>query len=60
MTQQLGVVLEPMHHGTADPDLMRYFTVDVPDQATAERVLARLPQSRAVEAAYLKPPDAMP
>ena len=60
ITKQLGVVLEPMHPGTADPDLTRYFTVEVPDQATAERVLARLQQSKAVEAAYLKPPDAMP
>lgn len=60
LTKQLGVVLEPVHPETADPDLMRYFTVQVPDQAAAERVLARLQQSKAVEAAYLKPPDAMP
>jgi hypothetical protein len=60
ITKQLGVVLEPMHPGTADPDLIRYFTVEVPDQVTAERVIARLQQSKAVEAAYLKPPDAMP
>ena len=60
VTKQLGVVLEPMHPRTADPDLTRYFTVEAPDQATAERVVARLRQSKAVEAAYLKPPDAMP
>jgi hypothetical protein len=60
VTKQLGVVLEPMHPGTADPDLTRYFTVEAPDQATAERVIAGLQQSKAIEAAYVKPPDAMP
>jgi hypothetical protein len=52
--------LEPIHPGTEDPELTRYFTVEAPDQATAERVMARLRQSKAVEAAYVKPPDAMP
>jgi hypothetical protein len=60
VTKQLGIVLEPIHPGTADPDLARYFTVEAPDQATAERVIAGLQQSKAVEAAYVKPPDAMP
>jgi hypothetical protein len=32
----------------------------VPDTATAERMIARLKNCEAVEAAYLKPPDAMP
>jgi hypothetical protein len=60
ITNQLGVALEPIHPGTEDPELTRYFTAEAPDQATAERVIARLQQSKAVEAAYLKPPDAMP
>jgi len=60
ITKQLGLVLEPIHPGTLDPDLVRYFTVEAPDQATAQRVIAQLRQSKAVEAAYLKPPDAMP
>ena len=60
ITKRLGVVLEPIHPGTSDPDLTRYFTVEAPDQATAERVIAGLQQSKAVEAAYVKPPDAMP
>ena len=60
ITKQLGVALKSIHPGTADPDLTRYFTVEAPDQATAERVIARLRQSKAVEAAYVKPLDAMP
>jgi hypothetical protein len=34
--------------------------VEVPDYATAERVIAHLQNLEAVEAAYLKPPDEMP
>ena len=60
ITNQLGVTLEPIHPGTEDPELTRYFTVEAPDQSTAERVIARLRQSKAVEAAYVKPPDATP
>lgn len=60
VTKQLGMVLEPIHPGTEDPDLIRYFTIEAPNQATAQRVITRLQQSKAIEAAYLKPPDAMP
>jgi len=55
-----GVVLQPMHPGTNDPDLMRFFTVEVSDSASAEQLIARLQQDAEVEAAYLKPPDEMP
>ena len=58
--EELGVVLEPMHPGAEDPHLAPYFTVEVPDYATAERVIAHLQGLEAVEAAYLKPPDEMP
>ncbi len=57
---ELGVALEPIHPGAEDPYLAPYFTVEVPDTATAERVIARLQNCEAVEAAYVKPPDAMP
>ena len=58
--EELGVALEPMHPGAEDPHLAPYFTVEVPDYATAERVIAHLQNLEAVEAAYLKPPDEMP
>jgi hypothetical protein len=60
ITKQFGVMLLPIHPGTVDPDLIRYFTVEAPDQATAQRMIARLEQNKAVEAAYLKPLDVMP
>jgi hypothetical protein len=49
-----------LHPGREDPLLAPYFTVEVPDAATAERVIAGLQNCEAVEAAYLKPPEAMP
>lgn len=55
-----GVAVQPMHPGTNDPDLMRFFTVEVPDSASAEQLIARIQQDAEVEAAYLKPPDEMP
>jgi hypothetical protein len=57
---QLGLELAPVHPGAEDPLLVPYFTVDVPDHATAERVIARLQQCQAVEAAYVKPRDEPP
>lgn len=55
-----GFTLEPMHLDTDDPKLQSYFLIDVPDHATARRVIDRLKQSEAVEAAYVKPPDELP
>lgn len=60
IAEELGVSLEPVHPGAEDPLLAPYFRVDVSDSATAERVIAHLRQSKAVEAAYLKPPDELP
>jgi len=58
--EELGVVLEPVHPNAEDPHLAPYFTVEVPDPATAEQAISRLQDCDAVEAAYLKPPDEMP
>ena len=60
ITKQLGVVLEPMHPDTTDADLSRYFTIEVSDRAMAERVIECFQRNKAVMAAYVKPPDAMP
>ncbi len=60
ITEELGVLLKPMHPGAEDPLLNQYFLVEVPDSATAERVIAHLRRSKAIEAAYLKPPDELP
>jgi len=60
MIETFGLVLEPMHRDTDDPHLQSYFIVEVPDYATAKRMMDRLQSLEAVEAAYVKPPDKMP
>lgn len=55
-----GVSLVPTHPGTDDPVLARFYLVEVADEAEADHVLARLRAAPEVEAAYLKPPDALP
>jgi hypothetical protein len=59
LADELKFSFRPLHPGTDDLTLSSYLVVDVSDPATAERVIARLRQSPAVKAAYVKPPDAM-
>jgi len=58
--EALGVTLEPMHPGVTDPNLMEYFTVKVSSTEAAQRVINHLRQSKAIEAAYIKPADELP
>lgn len=58
--REMGIRLRPLHPGTKDPNLASYFYAEVPDAATAERVLSRLGNCGAINAAYLKPPDELP
>jgi hypothetical protein len=60
ITEELGVLLEPVHPGSDDPLLTPYFMVEVPDSTTAECVITHLRKSKAIEAAYIKPPDEFP
>jgi hypothetical protein len=57
---QLGIDIQPLHPGSRDWALMSFFAVEVPDTASAERVIAALLRSPYVAAAYIKPPDAPP
>jgi len=56
----LGVLLKPVHPGAEDPLLAPYYSIEVPDLSKAEQVKARLLLCKAVEAAYVKPPDELP
>ena len=60
LVKRLGVDLEPIHPGARDPLLMPFFKIEVPDQAAAERVIVALSESKSVEGAYVKPPEALP
>lgn len=57
---EMGVSLTPMYPGQSHPSLVPFYFIDVADQATAERVVARFTQSVAVEAAYLQPDAELP
>ena len=58
--EDLGVELEPMHPQVSDINLASYYTAEVADIVAAEQAIARLQRCEAVEAAYIKPPDALP
>jgi len=57
---ELHLSLVPLHPGVEDPQLTTYFTAEVADHAHVQEVISRLRQCHAVEAAYVKPQDAMP
>jgi hypothetical protein len=58
--RNLGIVLEPVHPGIKDPGLAPYFTVEVPDEDTANLVIERLKLCKAIDGAYIKPSDQLP
>lgn len=51
-----GVSLRPLHPGTRDADLARYYVGDVADDAQIQKLRA----IAGVEAAYVKPADELP
>jgi hypothetical protein len=58
--QELSVSLAPMHPGVDDPNLSGYFIANAADERAAQRVVERLRSLEAIEAAYVKPPEALP
>jgi hypothetical protein len=58
--EELGVELRQMHPHAKDPVLASYYVVEVSDSREAARVAERFRVCRAVEAAYVKPPDELP
>jgi hypothetical protein len=58
--RDLGLKLEPIHPGQTHPLLAPYFSIEVPDRQTAERVIDQLLQNKIVEAAYLQPDEQAP
>jgi hypothetical protein len=59
-TKQLGLALEPLHPYVPDSPLAAYFTAQVSDPDSAVKAMAGLQKCAAVEAAYLKPAEALP
>jgi hypothetical protein len=58
--KEAGVELKPLHPNVKDQVLMTYYYVEVPIDSNAENVAGRFRACKAVEAAYIKPPDELP
>ncbi len=56
----LGLELQPVHPGSVHPTLAPFFSIEVPDEAAARRVVDRLRAMEGVEAAYLRPDNELP
>lgn len=52
---ELGIGFDSIHPNIDDPQLMRYFRIEVPNQEEADRIIMRLKDVSCVEAAYSKP-----
>jgi hypothetical protein len=57
--QDAGAELYPTHPGEDDDILLPFFTVEVPDDR-AQELQRAIAATEGVEAAYMKPPDALP
>lgn len=60
VVRSVGASIRPLHPGKADASLASYFVVDVRDAARVDTLIPLLLQLPLVDAAYAKPPDALP
>jgi hypothetical protein len=58
--RQAGASIGPLHAGSDDPGLSRYFVIRVGDDAKADDLTRRLRSMRPTEAAYIKPREEAP
>ena len=58
--QAFGGTVRPLIPLSTDPQLKRYFAVEVPDAGQAQEAAAAFRQNTAVTAAYVKPADELP
>jgi hypothetical protein len=59
LVREAGGKLAPMHPGTDDKELQRFFIVEAPE-SRIPALLKQLQQHAAVQAAYQKPPEGLP
>ncbi|MES1257813.1 MAG: hypothetical protein ABUS51_05265 [Acidobacteriota bacterium] len=55
-----GALIEPLHAGSDDPRLSRYFVIRVADDAKADDLARRLRSLKPTDAAYIKPHEEAP
>jgi len=58
--KDFGLAIQPLHPGSRDPTLARYFVIDRIDASVAHRLATRLRSSHAVESVYVKVPGETP
>ena len=58
--REAGASIDPLHSGSDDPGLSRYFVIRVRDDAKAEELAQRLRSLEPTEAAYIKPHEEAP
>jgi hypothetical protein len=55
-----GAELHPIHPGTSDPELARFFVVEVAEDVPTDQVVDDLLACDVIESATAKPPDEPP
>jgi hypothetical protein len=58
--REAGGSIEPLHAGSDDPGLSRYFVIRVHDDSKAEQLAQHLRSLAPTEAAYIKPHEEAP
>jgi len=58
--QELNVHLRPLHPGVNDEELRRFYIAEASSPKAAAELVRDLRSAEGVEAAYVKPPDALP
>ena len=56
----VGLTIEPMHPGSRDQELARWFYVDVADPERAHALTGHLRELASVDAVYVKSPEGPP
>jgi (p)ppGpp synthase/HD superfamily hydrolase len=57
---ELEVQLKPVHPGSSDTPMASIFTAQAKDMEHVKRVVSRLRDLNAIEAAYFQPPPGLP
>ena len=58
--EELNVRFRPLHPGVKDEELQRFYIAETSDPKAAAQLIRNLSNAEGVEAAYVKPRDAMP
>lgn len=57
---ELEVQLKPVHPGSSNPAMASTFTAQAKDMEHVKRMVSRLRDLKAIEAAYFSPPPGLP